>query len=413
LLLPQYSAPVGVLHIEATQLLFTHVLFNISFLIIFIKYNSKSLFYDILLIFRGYKMHDNAINMEVFMGDLEKTDNEIDDKKYSELLNNIETLVNNARKNIAHSISNTMIETYWNIGKYIVEYEQKGNIRAEYGKNLLKNISNDLTLRLGKGFQKSNIYRIRKFYEYFPIFPTSSGKLSWSHISEILGISDELERNFYFAQTLKDKWSIKELRRQINTGLFLRLASNKNKEQILKLSAVGIDEYKKEDVIKDIYTLEFLGLPEKHRESKLEQALIDNLQTFLLELGKGFAFVGRQYRLTVDNEHYYADLVFYHIYLKCYVVIDLKTRKIKPIDISQMNMYLGYFAIDKNTETDNPPIGIILGTNKDETMIKYATYNMDSNLFVSKYELYLPNKEDLKKIVDKTIEEQGENEIKK
>jgi predicted nuclease of restriction endonuclease-like (RecB) superfamily len=233
-----------------------------------------------------------------------------------------------------------------------------------------------------------------------------SDKLSWTHICELISISNELERNFYLAQTLKDNWSVRELKRQKDTSLFLKLASSKNKEEILQLSATGINPYKKEDVIKDIYTLEFLGLPEVYIESKLEQSIIDNLQSFLLELGKGFAFVGRQYRLSIDNEHYYADLVFYHIYLKCYVVIDLKTRKIKHSDISQMNMYLGYFALDKNIETDNPPIGIILGADKNDTMIEFATYNMDSNLFVSKYELYLPNKEQLQKIVDDTLSEQ-------
>jgi predicted nuclease of restriction endonuclease-like (RecB) superfamily len=328
-----------------------------------------------------------------------------DNKNYINLINNIEENVKKAKQSICRNINTVMIETYWNIGRYIVEYEQNGDIRAKYKNYLYKKLSEDLTLRLGKGFRKSNIYKMRKFYEYYPIFQTVSGKLTWSHLCEIISIENELERDFYIAQSIKDNWSVRELKRQKEAGLFLKIAINKNKEDILRISEKGTDKFKKEDIIKDIYTLDFLGLPTDYSESKLEEAIINNIQQFLLELGKGFAFVGRQYRLTVDNEHYYADLVFYHIYLKCYVVIDLKTRKLKHTDISQLNMYLGYFAIDVNIETDNPPIGIILATDKDETLVEYATYNMKSNLFVSKFELYLPNKDELQELVNRTISE--------
>lgn len=351
--------------------------------------------------------YDINTNKEIYslfggfvLNNLEKIN---ENKDYELLINNIIKSVDTAKNKIATDVNNTMIDTFWNIGKYIVEFEQKGNIRAEYGKDLLGKLSKDLILRINKTFNRTNLTYIRMLYSKFPICETLSHKLSWSHYIEILKIDDELERNFYLAQALKDTWSVRELKRQKDTALFLKVALNKNKEEILAISSDGINQYKKEDVIKDIYTLEFLGLPEVHRESKLEQAIIDNLQNFLLELGKGFAFVGRQYRLSVDNEHYYADLVFYHIYLKCYVVIDLKTREIRHSDISQMNMYLGYFALDKNIETDNSPIGIILGKSKSNTMVKYATYNMDSNLFVSKYEIYLPNKEELQKIVEDTL----------
>jgi predicted nuclease of restriction endonuclease-like (RecB) superfamily len=345
------------------------------------------------------------------VSDLEKKDNINED--YELLINNIVESVNIAKNKIAIDLNNTMLKTFWNIGKYIIEFEQKGNVRAEYGKDLLGKLSKDLTLRVNKTFNRTNLTYIRMLYLKFPICETVSHKLSWSHYIEILKLDDELERKFYLAQTLKENWSVRKLKRQKDTALFLKVALNKSREEILELASSGINQYKKEDVIKDIYTLEFLGLPEVHKESKLEQAIIDNLQKFLLELGKGFAFVGRQYRLSVDNEHYYADLVFYHIYLKCYVVIDLKTREIKHSDISQMNMYLGYFALDKNIETDNPPIGIILGKSKSNTMVKYATYNMDSNLFVSKYELYLPNKEELQKIIEDTLNSENiEDETK-
>jgi predicted nuclease of restriction endonuclease-like (RecB) superfamily len=239
-----------------------------------------------------------------------------------------------------------------------------------------------------------------------------SGKLSWSHIIEIVNVDDKLERNFYLAETTNEQWSVRELRHQKERGLFMQLALGKSKEQILSLSQKGNVVENPEDVIKNTYTLDFLNLPEfKSSESALEDALIENLEHFLLELGKGFAFVGRQYRLTVNNTNYYADLVFYHIILKCYVVIDLKIGKVKQEDIGQMNLYLGYFAIDKN-DGDNPPIGIILAKEKDEVMVQYAMYGNNNNLFVSKYQFYLPKLDELRNVLSKQIEVKS-NEIKK
>jgi predicted nuclease of restriction endonuclease-like (RecB) superfamily len=229
-----------------------------------------------------------------------------------------------------------------------------------------------------------------------------SEKLSWSHICELITIDDELERSFYEKECIASRWNVRSLRRQMDSALYLRLAASKDKENILQLSQKGISIQKPEDIIKDTYILEFLGLPEKQRysEQDLEQRLIDNLQTFLLELGKGFTFVGRQYPLSINNHHYYIDLVFYHRILKCFVLIDLKKNAVRHKDIGQMNMYMGYFAKEENSFDDNPPIGIILTRTKDELMVEYATYGMDSQLFVSKYELYLPNKEELKRLVD-------------
>ena len=193
----------------------------------------------------------------------------------------------------------------------------------------------------------------------------------------------------------------------MDSGLFLRLAASKDKEGNLELAKTGIEIQKPMDVVKDTYTLEFLGLPEMERysESDLEQRIIDNLQTFLLELGKGFAFIGRQYPITINNVHYHVDLVFYHRILKCFVLIDLKKNSVKHEDIGQMNMYMGYFAKEENEPNDNPPLGIILSHNKDELLVEYATYGMDSNLFVSKYELYLPNREELRKLVSGILSE--------
>lgn len=323
------------------------------------------------------------------------------------LISNIEQTVAIAKEKLATSVNTTITETYWQIGKYIVETEQDGKIKAAYGKKLLTTLSHELTLRLGKGYSRPNLNNMRKFYLKYPNCQTVSDKLSWSHICELIKLDDDLERSFYERQTVNENWSVRELQRQIDSALFLRLAVNRDKEGILSLAQRGIEVQKPEDVIKSTYTLEFLNLPEssQYTESDLEQRLIDNLQKFLLELGKGFTFVGRQYKITINNVHYHVDLVFYHRILKCFVLIDLKKNSVRHEDIGQMNMYLGYFATEENMPDDNAPIGIIMSRNKDELLVEYATYGMDSNLFVSKYELYLPNREDLERLVSNILKD--------
>lgn len=323
------------------------------------------------------------------------------DSELNKLADNIACLVNETKSRLSQTVNVTLVATYWNIGKYIVEFEQQGNAKAKYGTSLLSSLAKLLRMKLGKGYSHPNLNNMRKFYLYYPIFQTVSEKLSWSHICELITIDDELERSFYEKECIASRWNVRSLRRQMDSALYLRLAASKDKEGILQLSQKGIVVQEPEDIIKDTYTLEFLGLPEKERYSErdLEQRLIDNLQTFLLELGKGFAFIGRQYPLTINNHHYHIDLVFYHRILKCFVLIDLKKNAVKHKDIGQMNMYMGYFAKEENSFDDNPPIGIILSRTKDELMVEYATYGMDSQLFVSKYELYLPNKEELKRLV--------------
>lgn len=331
--------------------------------------------------------------------------------KSNEMLNtlifNIEQTVTKAKEKLSTSVNNTITETYWQIGKYIVETEQDGKIKAAYGKKLLTTLSHELTLRLGKGYSRPNLNNMRKFYLKYPNCQTVSDKLSWSHICELIKLDDDLERSFYERQTVNENWSVRELQRQIDSALFLRLAVSRDKEGILSLAQRGIEVQKPEDVIKSTYTLEFLNLPESNQytESDLEQRLIDNLQKFLLELGKGFTFVGRQYKITVNNIHYHVDLVFYHRILKCFVLIDLKKNSVRHEDIGQMNMYLGYFATEENMPDDNAPIGIIMSRNKDELLVEYATYGMDSNLFVSKYESYLPNREDLERLVSNILKD--------
>ena len=331
--------------------------------------------------------------------------------KSNEMLNtlifNIEQTVTKAKEKLSTSVNNTITETYWQIGKYIVETEQDGKIKAAYGKKLLTTLSHELTLRLGKGYSRPNLNNMRKFYLKYPNCQMVSDKLSWSHICELIKLDDDLERSFYERQTVNENWSVRELQRQIDSALFLRLAVSRDKEGILSLAQRGIEVQKPEDVIKSTYTLEFLNLPEssQYTESDLEQRLIDNLQKFLLELGKGFTFVGRQYKITINNVHYHVDLVFYHRILKCFVLIDLKKDSVRHEDIGQMNMYLGYFATEENMPDDNAPIGIIMSRNKDELLVEYATYGMDSNLFVSKYELYLPNREDLERLVSNILKD--------
>lgn len=327
---------------------------------------------------------------------------------FEKMISDIEALVNASKNELATSINKVMTVTYWSIGKYIVEFEQEGNAKAEYGKNLLSTISKELTLRLGKGYSRPNLNNMRKFYLKYSNCQTVSDKLSWSHICELIKIDDELERSFYEKECVVENWNVRTLRRQMDSALFLRLASSRDKEGILKLAQNGIECQSPEDIVKSTYTLEFLDIPEqeKYSENDLEQKIIDNLQKFLLELGKGFTFVKRQYPLTINNVHYHVDLVFYHRILKCFVLIDLKKNSVQHEDIGQMNMYMGYFAIEENMPDDNPPIGIILSKNKDELLVEYATYGMDSNLFVSKYELYLPNRKELEKLVKDILDDE-------
>lgn len=234
-----------------------------------------------------------------------------------------------------------------------------------------------------------------------------TGKLTWTHYAELLGVSDDYARGFYEKQAVNENWSVRELKRQINSSLFERLALSQDKNGVLKLAQKGLIISEPKDIVKDPYVLEFLQIPEEYRmtESKLEHKIIDNLQTFLLELGKGFSFVGRQYRLTIDNDHYYVDLVFYHRILKCFVLIDLKTKRVKHQDIGQMNMYLNYFKAEENTEGDNSPIGIVLGADKNDILVEYAIGGISNNIFISKYQLYLPDKKLLEQKVKELITE--------
>ncbi|HUZ57430.1 MAG TPA: PDDEXK nuclease domain-containing protein [Hanamia sp.] len=333
--------------------------------------------------------------------------------EYQQLLGKISATYTIGQVKATQAVNTQLLETYWQIGRHIVEFEQGGNVRAEYGKALISNLAKDLSLLHGKGFSRSNIVYMRLLYLRYPISQKPSHQLSWSHFVELLKIEDPIERSFYEKQSILEKWSVPQLKRQKNTALFQRLALSKNKEEILRLSAKGHEIAKPEDILRDPYIFEFLKIPEEElpSEQELENHLCNNLQQFLLELGKGFTYVGRQYRMTINNKHYRVDLVFYHRILRCFVLIDLKINEVQHDDIGQMNMYLGYFAKEENTETDNPPIGIILTKNKDELLVEYATYGMNSQLFVSQYQLYLPDKNDLINLINKTLQSEEDNMI--
>ena len=331
--------------------------------------------------------------------------------EYNSLLDDIGNILAEARSKVSHEVNSVMIDTYWNIGRYIVEFEQSGNGRAEYGTNLLNRLSKDLTAKYGKGFSKSNLLYIRKFYTTFRKGETVSHLLSWSHYFEILKLNNSLEISFYINECKKQHWSVRELKRQINSMLFHRFAVSKDKENILLLAEKGTDIQKPDDIIRDPFVLEFAGLPDlnRYREGDLEKALVSNIGQFLLELGRGFAFIGQQYRFSIAGRHYYVDLVFYHVILKTYVLIDLKRNEIQHEDIGQMNFYLNYFRNEVCSDDDNEPIGIVLGATADRMTMEYAMGGLSNQLFISRYQLYLPDRETLERELQRLIKCNSQN----
>jgi predicted nuclease of restriction endonuclease-like (RecB) superfamily len=330
-----------------------------------------------------------------------------ENKAYKELVEKISENYLKAKQRAFKAINNELTLSNWETGKYIVEFEQKGNVKAEYGKKLLDKLSKDLTARHGAGFSRSNIVYMRLFYIKCPKGVTASHLLSWSHYYELLKIKDDIERGFYEKQTIIENWSIRELRRQKKTGLFQRLALSKNKKEILELAREGYKPTNENDLIKEPYVFEFLGVSQNSvlTETQLEKKLLDNLQHFLLELGKGFAFVGRQYKITLANKHNFVDLVFYNYILKCFVLIDLKVNEVEHKDVGQMITYLNYFNKEVINETDNETIGIILASEKDDIFVEYATASVTNKLAIGEYQLYLPDKEILKEKVREIINE--------
>ncbi|PKG40273.1 PDDEXK nuclease domain-containing protein [Psychromonas sp. Urea-02u-13] len=318
------------------------------------------------------------------------------------LLNNIRQLLIQGRKQVAQVVNSAMVQTYWEIGRVIVEDEQQGKTRAEYGKSLLKNLSNSLTQEFGKGFDSSNLRNMRLFYLAFPIRDAVRHTLSWTHYRTLIRIETEQSRQWYMNEAIEQAWSVRALERQIGTLYYERLLATQAKKGDISTVLNEAEQKTSElalsakDYLRDPYIFDFLGLSSDGlQESKLEQALIDNLQKFLLELGKGFAFVDRQQRISTDDGDYYIDLVFYNFHLKCFLLIDLKMHKLSHQDVGQMDMYVRMYEEKKRRADDNPTIGLILCTENNHTVAKYSVLNDSAQLFASKYMTELPSEEEL------------------
>ncbi|MCL2093574.1 MAG: PDDEXK nuclease domain-containing protein [Treponema sp.] len=319
----------------------------------------------------------------------------------------IAAILQEARLTAYKTVNTILVQTNWHIGKRIVEQEQKGKSRADYGDYLIVNLSRYLTGTLGKGFSEANLRNFRQFYLCFPKGLQFARRrlanpenLSWSHWCAIMRIEDDTERTYYITETSEQNWNVKLLERNIRSGYYRRLLSSPKK--VITKSKEKKDNIT--DFIKDPYILEFLDLPEDMtgKETELERAIINNLQSFLLELGKGFSFVARQLRISTETSHFYIDLVFYNYLLKCFVIIDLKTTKLSPQDIGQMDMYVRMFDALKRGQDDNPTLGIILCAEKDETIVKYSVLKENKQIFASKYKTILPTEKQLAAMIDKS-----------
>lgn len=336
----------------------------------------------------------------------------------SQLFSQIARVLTQARQNVVQTVNTTMVRTYFEIGRRIVEDEQQGEQRAEYGKQQLANLAKQLTAEFGKGFSVQNLRNMRQFYliysEQRKFIANKSNELairqtlfsefnlSYSHYLKLMRIADPLERQFYEIEAVKNNWSLRELERQYDSALFTRLALSRNKSQVLSLALQGQVIEKPQDLIKDPYILEFLGLPEhnQYSESELEQQLIDKLEHFLLELGAGFAFIGRQQRLSFDEQHFFVDLVFYNRLLRCFVLIDLKIGKLKHQDIGQMQMYVNYYDRLVKLHDENKTIGIILCQDKVQSVVEFTLPEDNHQIFASQYQTVLPSKEQLLQVIE-------------
>lgn len=312
-------------------------------------------------------------------------------------------LLRQAQQNVVRSVNAIMVQTYFELGRRIVEEEQNGSAEAKYGEFLMQNLSEALTNEFGKGYSKRNLELMRKFYLTYRFAKSPiSQTLTWTHYLTLMRIENESERSFYEIEADKNNWSVRELKRQVDSELYARLVLSRDTTKVKELSEKGLIIEQPQDVIKDPYVLEFLGLPELNTffESELEEEIINKLEHFLLELGNGFTFVGRQVRFTFDEEHFRVDLVFYNRILKCFVLIDLKIGKLKHQDLGQMQMYVNYYDRFVKLDDENNTIGIILCKDKKDTMVEITLPENNNQIFASKYKLVLPTKEEFKKLIE-------------
>lgn len=334
---------------------------------------------------------------------------------YNNLLESVCNLLTENKQKVIREINRTVLLTYWNIGRYIVEFEQHGSGRAKYGAELLKNLAKDLTSNFGRGYSYRNLQLAKKLYITFPIVQSLIAQsengvklsavnsaliqVSWTHLVRLLSLRDEVERNFYLVETVENNWTVRNLNRQIDSSLYERTL-------ISQMSHQNINEsFNHQDVLKDPYVLEFLGMTESnsYSENDLESAIISNIETFLLELGKGFSFVARQFRISSESEHFYIDLVFYNRLLRSHVLIDLKIGKLRHQDIGQMQMYVNFFDREIKTEFENNTLGIILCKEKNDFVIEYSLPQNNTQIYPKEYKLYLPNKAELKVLLSKYL----------
>jgi predicted nuclease of restriction endonuclease-like (RecB) superfamily len=314
------------------------------------------------------------------------------------LIETIREIILSTRTKVIRNVNIELIATYWKIGKEIIESETQNKYDTESSRQLILRLSKELTSELGKGFSRANLFNMRRFYLDYPDVQTLSGQLNWSHYCELLIIDDKAKRDFYEKETNNSSWSVRELKRQIDSSLFERLLLSKgqsNKEKVIQLSTKGQEITKPADIVKDPYVFEFLGLPDNKPllEKDLERKLIRHIEDFLLELGKGFMFVGSQQRITINNTHYYVDMVFYNKILKCYILIELKTTKLKVGDAGQLNTYLNYYKTEVNESGDNPPVGLLICAEKDEIGAEYILGGFENNVFASRFTYVLPDKD--------------------
>lgn len=330
--------------------------------------------------------------------------NIIDASPVDAFVQEIKQLLHSARSYVASQVNTIMVSTYFEIGKRIVEQEQNGSLRAGYGENVLKELSEKLTQEFGKGFSTVNLRQMRAFYIAYEKQQTVSAKfqLSWSHYLKLMRISDVCERKFYEIECVSNNWSLRELQRQFDSALYQRLVLSRDKEKVQELAGKGQIIANAQDILKDPYVLEFIGLPEQntYSETELEQALINKLEHFLLELGKGFTFVGRQVKFTFDDEHFRVDLVFFNRLLRSFVLIDLKIGKLKHQDLGQMQMYVNYYDRFVKTEDENKTIGIILCRDKKDALVEITLPEDNNQIFASRYQTVLPSKEELKQLIE-------------
>ena len=334
-------------------------------------------------------------------------------------INEVKEILKNARQKAYTAINSAMVEAYWEIGRRIVEEEQRGKERAEYGKEIVKNLSKELTEEFGKGFSRRTLWEMRKLYVYFSDYEkvrTLFAQLTWSHFQKVLRVSNEKARIFYLTEAAENMWSVRTLDRNISTLYYNRIVASIDKKIVENEMKEKTKKLQAEEFIKNPVVLEFLDLPTNmsYTENELEKALTDDIQKFMMELGKGFAFVERQQHIRTENSDFYIDLVFYNYILKCFVIVELKTGKLTHQDIGQLDMYVRMYDDLKKQENDNPTIGLLLCTETDRTIIKYSVLNDNKNLFASKYVNYLPSEEELINEIErqKTLfESKNNNEV--